>query len=442
MACLPSLSLRRLPAIALFVSALAPLPSQAMFGEDPFAQALKYTVEIKSTIRWPLMEEKKGTAKGAGFLVDRQRGWIMTNAHVAGRSPSSLSLNFYGEDSVSAEKVYVDPYLDVAIVRIDPASIPAFAQEAKISRCDALPEIGTPVVAMGHPGGFSFTATKGVISGVTARMSTEFLQTDAPINPGNSGGPLISQDTGEIVGINTAIIKGSQNTNFAVASKYACSILGLLRENKDPSPLSNGWVLVKELNEPKQARIAAIRDGLSAMGALPADVFVSVGPKGVRPKNETQLVDALRGLDSAEIIVRRGGADVSISGPIPKEPPVVSQKGLVISGALFGPVEANFQSEVRSGSIMVHFVDEGGIAENAEISKGDFLASFDGQEPQSLAELATMVAAAKEKGSATLLLRRVNASSSGLFGYVERSLPIRDSFWVNASHPFGEFPAP
>ncbi len=277
-----------LRALALLAPLFFSAPAQAIFGADPFEQALTYTVEIKSTVRWPLSDEKKGTAKGAGFLVDRQRGWIMSNAHVAARSPSSLSLNFHGEDTIPAEKIYVDPYLDIAVLRVDPAAIPAFAQESRI-HCESLPEVGTPVVAMGHPGGFSFTATKGVISGSTARMSTEFLQTDAPINPGNSGGPLISQDTGEIVGINTAIIKGSQNTNFAVASKYACTILSLLREGKDPSPIQGGWALLKEQNEPKQTRVATIRPGLPSLGAEPADVFLEVGSERIRPKNETQL---------------------------------------------------------------------------------------------------------------------------------------------------------
>jgi len=65
---------------------------------------------------------------------------------------------------------------------------------------------------------------------VTTRLGSNMLQTDAPINEGNSGGPLISLETGKVVGVNTAKIKEEsvEGLSFAVPIPYACTIIELL----------------------------------------------------------------------------------------------------------------------------------------------------------------------------------------------------------------------
>ena len=60
----------------------------------------------------------KSSALGAGFVVDADRGWVMTNAHVSARSPSQVRIAFRGGAYKAASKVYVDPYLDLAILQL------------------------------------------------------------------------------------------------------------------------------------------------------------------------------------------------------------------------------------------------------------------------------------------------------------------------------------
>src|SRR6185295_14503805 len=220
---------------ALLLSTLGPLSAPAQSNEDAFKTALKYTVQVRATIPVPFDGDRKGSGLGAGFVVDTERGWIMTNAHVVGRSPARIEVAFYGQEFAEATKIYVDPFLDLAIIRVSDRSAMKGIEAPRLE-CDAIPTVGHPVGAFGHPWRLQFTGTRGIVSGVTAKYRTELLQTDAPINQGNSGGPLISLESGRIVGINTAGIRGAQNTNFAVASKYACRILELLQKDQDPSP--------------------------------------------------------------------------------------------------------------------------------------------------------------------------------------------------------------
>lgn len=188
-------------------------------------------------IEMPFSNEVDGAFTGTGFVVDVNQGWIVTNAHVAGRSPSRVEVAFRETDFFAVDKLYVDPHLDVAVLRAPTDRFPKAAISAP-SECNNEPPIGHPVGAFGHPWSLSYTGTRGIISGSTFFAGSAWLQTDAPINNGNSGGPLISMQTGNLVGVNTARVadEDAENLNFAVPMKYLCRILALMRAGKDPSP--------------------------------------------------------------------------------------------------------------------------------------------------------------------------------------------------------------
>jgi serine protease Do len=51
------------------------------------------------------------------------------------------------------------------------------------------------------------------------RDGVKYIQIDAAINPGNSGGPLVNKQ-GEIIGVNSFIIRGGDNLGFALPVSY------------------------------------------------------------------------------------------------------------------------------------------------------------------------------------------------------------------------------
>ncbi|MGL4241329.1 MAG: S1C family serine protease, partial [Beijerinckiaceae bacterium] len=207
--------------------------------------AQKYTVKVRATVNWPLAPEQFGTGQGTGFVIDRDKGWILTNAHVAKRSPATVevALGDAEADWIPVERIYADNYLDIAIVRIAPDRLPPDTTQAKLG-CGQEVRQGAAVVAYGHPISLNFTATRGIVSSVRTLGYQEFVQMDANINPGNSGGPLLAVDAAEVIGVNTANFPGAPGLGLATSIRQVCPILDLLRKGADPTvpSLSVYWM--------------------------------------------------------------------------------------------------------------------------------------------------------------------------------------------------------
>ena len=92
-------------------------------------------------------------------------------------------------------------------------------------------------IAIGNPLGFEHKVTAGIVSALgrsmrtsTGRLIPDVIQTDAALNPGNSGGPLLNS-RGEVIGINTAIIRGAESLSFAVAVDVASWVIPQLPQH-------------------------------------------------------------------------------------------------------------------------------------------------------------------------------------------------------------------
>ena len=71
-------------------------------GENHFSNANAYTVKVRKRVKYPFIKDKKGTYSGAGFLIEKKLGWIVTNAHVSSRNPESLDVAFKGGKFIPA----------------------------------------------------------------------------------------------------------------------------------------------------------------------------------------------------------------------------------------------------------------------------------------------------------------------------------------------------
>ena len=103
---------------------------------DVLDDASKFTVRVRTSIEYAFANDKAGTFNAAGFLVDVERRYLATNAHVAGRGNANIEIAFKGHEYVSAEAIYVDPLLDLAVLQIDEEFLPEDAIAAELDCSD------------------------------------------------------------------------------------------------------------------------------------------------------------------------------------------------------------------------------------------------------------------------------------------------------------------
>ena len=182
-------------------------------------------VRKKSALEKDSNSQKPLESFGSGFLISTD-GLLITNNHVAGDS-ENITVVLQDGRSFKPEIIGFDPYTDLAVLKIDASALKAL----RFGNSDAL-QVGQMAIAVGSPFGFNYTVTAGVVSALgrtlrseTGRMIENVIQTDAALNPGNSGGPLVNS-SGEVIGVNTAIIAMAQGLCFAVSSNLARYIIG------------------------------------------------------------------------------------------------------------------------------------------------------------------------------------------------------------------------
>jgi Do/DeqQ family serine protease len=279
----------------------------------------------------PSERVERGT--GSGFIINSD-GHILTNAHVVDGA-DRVNVTLKDGRSFEGKVMGTDPVTDVAVIKIESNNLPAVS----LGNSEQL-RPGEWAIAIGNPLGLDNTVTTGIIS-ATGRSSSqvgvpdkrvEFIQTDAAINPGNSGGPLLNA-SGQVIGMNTAIIQGAQGLGFAIPINTAQRIaeqlvargkvehpfLGIqmvtltpeLKQNINSNP--NAGLTVDEEQGVLIAKVLpnspAAKSGLRA-----GDVIHKINGQSVTDASDVQKsVENSQVGSSLQLDVRRDQQDVSVT---------------------------------------------------------------------------------------------------------------------------------
>ena len=398
-------------------------------------EANQYTVKIRRGSTVGLNEDDGTSAQATGFLVDRARGWILTNAHVASRSPATLTVSFKGEKYISARRIFVDRLLDVAVLEVEPSAMPANVLAARLE-CKDLPKMGSAVAVFGHPGDFSYTATRGIISSISWIFPTEQIQSDAVINGGNSGGPLIDLSTGRVVGLASASYRDTTDTHSVAVSLSEpmppiCEILDLLKSGRD-ARFRQLPVSYATADDDDRPIVAAVFDRSS--GLKIGDRILAVnGYRNIR--NTSVLAARLRGIaGTVKVTVERNREEINVSVVTTVMPEITTTRSIYVSGLVISNQWKLDNAELPDTTQpIIDFVYPGSDAELTRATPGHHVAAVNDRTFPSLEEIFQYLETLPNDADVSFVLQAASEISPFLKQYHYVTLPKGELYWIEAS---------
>jgi S1-C subfamily serine protease len=271
------------------------VPEQTLL--DAYSRSVASVADLVGPAVCAVSIDRRGQGSGVVLSPD---GLLVTNAHVVGEA-RIVELAFPDTRRLGGRVLGTDPDTDLAVIKADGGDLTTatLGDSSHLRR-------GQIAIAIGNPLGFESTVTAGVISALgrslrspTGRPIEDVIQTDAALNPGNSGGALAAS-SGEVIGINTAMIAGAQGICFAVASN---TVRFVVSEVLQHGSVRRAYLGVGTDSVPLPRRIADAA-GIDSRTAVVLHSIVKDGPAD------------LAGLHDADILISLNGRPVTGPGPL------------------------------------------------------------------------------------------------------------------------------
>jgi serine protease Do len=394
-------------------------PLEEFYGEDFFKRFFGDAPE-----RMP----RRGL--GSGVIIDPS-GVALTNAHVV-EGATVIDVVTVDGAKHTAKVVGTDKKTDLAVLQLD-GGTKTFPFVA-LGNSDET-QVGDWVIAVGSPFGLQATVTSGIISAKARQIGAgpydDFIQTDAAINPGNSGGPLVNM-RGEVVGINTAIVRGGSGIGFAIPSNMAKRVASELRSS---GKVTRGWLGVSlQPLTPELATSFGVKDAKGALvadvssdspagraGLKSGDVITEFNGKkvedpaalaravGLARPGETSRIGVWRDRQQTTLEVKLGEAPAERTASATGEGGTGSGLGLAVQ-SVTPEIARQLELKDPSGAVVTR-VDPEGTAGEAGLQRGDVIVEIDRKPVKSAEDFEKLTANAAGKR----LLMRVQRGGSALY---------------------------
>jgi S1-C subfamily serine protease len=305
-------------------------------------------------------------SKATGFVVDAEKGFILTNRHVVGAGPFIGYCIFDNHEECSVHPVYRDPVHDFGILRFDPKKIKHMPVSALKLRPD-LAKVGVEIRVVGNDAGEKLSILSGIISrldrnapiygGGYSDFNTNYIQAAAAASGGSSGSPVVNRD-GFAVALQAGGRTDGAATDYFLPLDRPLRALELIKHGQDVSrgTVQTQWIL-KAFDECRRLGLSpdlekAIRTQFpKETGMLVAEVILPEGPASSKIEEGDLLIkvngvyitqfvrlDAI--LDDSvgktiSVTLQRAGENIDVELDVGNLHDITPDKFVSVSGASF-----------------------------------------------------------------------------------------------------------
>ena len=219
----------------------SPQKSTTNSAENLYISSQPYivSIEIRTTLAG---YSEEGTSYGTGAILNKDQGYILTNAHVA--KPDGVidhyDVTLHDGTVIKAQLFYVDPWHDFAILKTDPEKLRNIPNSMPTKR-NAV-QLGDPVLIIGKNENNHFSSQTGTIASAFETSDVlpgQVFRISLNAQGGASGSPVFNAE-GNIIGFLYA--SNGLTSAFAIPIDYALDVLEYISKNKTPPRYGTGAI--------------------------------------------------------------------------------------------------------------------------------------------------------------------------------------------------------